>query len=229
MTFWSISQAIARATGYWTFARRPAPVQVTYLLGQCDCQHRHVGYGRIHFADTHLAFPLARDCFVQRERLIRLSRIPLAYAPPDGMPPVTALPALSNGHVTFGHFGRTERLNDMVIATWAHILHAVPSSRLVLDNKPFQEAAFREMFLARFAREGIEPARLDLVYSAPQPKQMGPPMAASTSPWIRFPTMRAQRPSRRCGRVSQSYHLQGGRQSVGSVQASCTRLGWKIG
>ena len=148
-----------------TFARRPAPVQVTYLLGH--------GYSTgmsamdAFLADTHLA-PAGADALFS-ERLIRLSRIPLAYAPPDGMPPVTALPALSNGHVTFGHFGRTERLNDMVIATWAHILHAVPSSRLVLDNKPYQEAAFREMFLARFAREGIEPARLDLVYSAPQP------------------------------------------------------------
>ena len=58
----------------------------------------------------------------------------------------------------------------MVIATWAHILHAVPSSRLVLDNRPFQEPAFRERFLARFAPHGIEPARLDLVFSAPQPR-----------------------------------------------------------
>ena len=84
------------------------------------------------------------------------------------MPPVAPLPALANGFVTFGHFGRTERLNDTVIATWARILHAVPRSRLILDNRPFQEAAFRDLFLARFAAHGIDPARLDLVYSAPQ-------------------------------------------------------------
>ena len=82
--------------------------------------------------------------------------------------PVAPLPALSNGYVTFGHFGRTERLNDNVIATWARILHAVPRSRLILDNRPFQEAAFRDLFLARFASHGIDPARLDLVYSTPQ-------------------------------------------------------------
>jgi predicted O-linked N-acetylglucosamine transferase (SPINDLY family) len=149
-----------------TFARRPAPVQVAYLLGH--------GYSTgmsamdAFLADSHLA-PAGADALFS-ERLIRLPRIPLAYAPPDGMPLVTALPALSNGYVTFGHFGRTERLNDMVIATWSHILHAVPSSRLVLDNKPFQEPAFRERFLAHFARHGIEPARLDLVFSAPQPR-----------------------------------------------------------
>src|SRR5262249_42662276 len=70
--------------------------------------------------------------------------------------------------VTFGYFGRTERLNEDVIATWARILHAVPRSRLVLDNRPFQEAGFRDLFASRFAQHGINPARLDLIYSSPQ-------------------------------------------------------------
>ena len=34
----------------------------------------------------------------------------------------------ANGHVTFGYFGRTVRLNDAVIATWARILLALPGS-----------------------------------------------------------------------------------------------------
>jgi predicted O-linked N-acetylglucosamine transferase (SPINDLY family) len=148
-----------------TFARRPAPVQVAYLLGH--------GYSTglsamdAFLADAVLA-PDGADA-VFSERLIRLPRIPLAYAPPDEMPPVAPLRALAHGYVTFGHFGRTERLNDTVIATWARILHAVPQSRLTLNNRPFQEPGFRELFLARFARHGIEPARLDLVYTAPQP------------------------------------------------------------
>ncbi len=147
-----------------TFARRPAPVQVAYLLGH--------GYSTglsamdAFLADDALA-PEGADALFS-ERLIRLPRIPLAYARPDGMPPVVPLPALTNGFVTFGHFGRTERLNDTVIATWARILRTVPRSRLILDNRPFQESAFRDLFVARFAAHGIDPARLDLVYSAPQ-------------------------------------------------------------
>ncbi len=146
------------------FARRPAPVQVAYLLGH--------GYSTglsamdAFLADAALA-PSGADALFS-ERLIRLPRIPLAYAQPSDMPPVTKLPALTNGYVTFGHFGRTERLNETVIDVWAHILHAVPRSRLILNNRPFQEAAFRDLFLARFASHGIEAARLDLIFSTPQ-------------------------------------------------------------
>ncbi len=146
------------------FARRPAPVQVAYLLGH--------GYSTglsamdAFLADTALA-PSGTDALFS-ERVIRLPRIPLAYAPPGDMPLVSPLPALTNGYVTFGHFGRTERLNETVLAAWARILRAVPRSWLILDNRPFQEPAFCALFLARFARHGIEAARLDLVFTTPQ-------------------------------------------------------------
>jgi hypothetical protein len=117
-------------------------------------------------ADAVLA-PQSADALFS-ERLIRLPRIPLVYAPPDGMPPVAPLPAQTNGFITFGHFGRVERLNATVIAAWARILHAVPRSRLVLNNRPFQASAFRDLYLAHFASQGIDSSRLDLVYSTPQ-------------------------------------------------------------
>ena len=147
------------------FARRPAPVQVAYLLGH--------GYSTgmcamdAFLADDILAPPGADALF--SERVIRLPRIPLAYQPPARMPPVAPLPAAGNGYVTFGYFGRCERLSDLVISAWARILHAIPRSRLILDNSPFQEQAFRNLFLRRFAEHDIEQARLDLRYTAPQP------------------------------------------------------------
>jgi hypothetical protein len=84
------------------------------------------------------------------------------------MPPVGPLPALTRDHVTFGYFGRTERLNEHVIIAWARILNALPQARLVLNNLPFHEPAFRALFLARFAKHGIATDRLDLVYTEPQ-------------------------------------------------------------
>ena len=75
-------------------------------------------------ADEALAPVGAEALFA--ERVVRLDRIPIAYQPPEGLPEVAPLPALAKGYVTFGHFGRTVRLNDEVVTAWARILIAVP-------------------------------------------------------------------------------------------------------
>ena len=148
------------------FARRPAPVQIAYLLGH--------GYTSglsamdAFLADDALAPPGAEALF--SEQVIRLPRLPFAYRPPDDMPPVAPLPAAANGYLTFGYFGRPERLNAGVIATWSRILHAVPGARLVLNNRSFQERAFRRLFLDRFTAHDVGRDRVDLTYTAPQPR-----------------------------------------------------------
>jgi predicted O-linked N-acetylglucosamine transferase (SPINDLY family) len=147
------------------FARKPAPVQVEYLLGH--------GYTSglsamdAFLADAVLAPPGADSLF--SERIVRLSRIPLAYAAPDTMPPVAPLPALTNGCVTFGYFGRPDRLNDSVIATWARILDGSAGARLMLNSLACREPAFRDLIAARFAAQGIGRDRLKLVATTPQP------------------------------------------------------------
>ena len=149
-----------------TFARKPAPVQVEYMLGH--------GYSSgmsamdAFLADERLAPPGAETLF--SEHLIRLPRIPLVYRPPENMPPVAPLPAAHNGWATFGYFGRTVRLNEAVIATWARILLAVPGARLVLNSGPFAEPAARADFAARFAAQGVDRDRLDLICTTPQPR-----------------------------------------------------------
>ena len=148
------------------FARKPAPVQIEYILGH--------GYTSglsamdAFLADRVLAPPGADALF--SERLVRLPRIPLAYRPPDGMPPVAPSPAATNRRVTFGYFGRPERLNECVIAAWSRILKALPAARLVLNSRNFAEAAFRELFAGRFAAHGVTHQRLQLIATAPQPR-----------------------------------------------------------
>ena len=147
------------------FARRPAPVQIAYLLGH--------GYSSgmsamdAFLADDFLAPPGTDPLF--SEHVVRLPRLPFVYQPPPEMPPVAPLPAIANGIVTLGYFGRPERLNPGVITTWSRILHAIPNARLVLNNRSFQERAFRDLFLQRFAAHAIAAERLDLIYTAPQP------------------------------------------------------------
>jgi predicted O-linked N-acetylglucosamine transferase (SPINDLY family) len=119
-------------------------------------------------ADEALVPPGAERFF--SERVLRLPRIPLVYAPPEAMPDVAPLPALKNGYITFGCFSRTARINDAVIGAWSGILNAVPRSRLVLNSKPFREAEGHEAWRARFAAHGIAADRISLVYTTPQPK-----------------------------------------------------------
>ncbi|HET9018512.1 MAG TPA: tetratricopeptide repeat protein, partial [Acetobacteraceae bacterium] len=148
------------------FARKPAPVQIEYILGH--------GYTSglsamdAFLADEHLAPPGAEALF--SEPLIRLPRIPLAYRPPDAMPSVAPLPAMRSGAVTFGYFGRTVRLNEAVIAAWSRILLALPDARLVLNSAPFAEPAARADFAARFAAQGVAASRLTLICTTPQPR-----------------------------------------------------------
>jgi predicted O-linked N-acetylglucosamine transferase (SPINDLY family) len=85
------------------------------------------------------------------------------------MPDVAPPPVLAAGHVTFGYFGRPERLNDRVVAVWSRILAETPGSRLMLNSHPFIESAFRALWAERFAAHGIAPERIAMVFTRPQP------------------------------------------------------------
>jgi predicted O-linked N-acetylglucosamine transferase (SPINDLY family) len=148
------------------FARRPAPVQITHTVG-----HGYTtGLSAINAVLGDAAMMPGGSDHLFSERVLRLDRIPLVYAPPPGLPAVTPLPALTNKHITFGCFSRIARINDGVIAAWAQILARAPNARLVLNSKPFREEGTRASFAARFAAHGISADRLDLIYTSPQPK-----------------------------------------------------------
>jgi|TARA_B100000315_G_scaffold258240_1_gene309651 predicted O-linked N-acetylglucosamine transferase (SPINDLY family) len=145
------------------FARRPAPVQITWL-----------GYGYTTGMDA-MDYFLADAHFVPHgfdhlfsETVHRIPRLPFAYQPPDDMPATGALPAQQRDHVTFGCFSRLLRINDKVMASWSRILAEVKGSRLMLDSKPFVNAERRQQFMHRLSVHGIAPDRADLIYSTPQ-------------------------------------------------------------
>ncbi|MEL3889762.1 tetratricopeptide repeat protein [Ferrovibrio sp. MS7] len=148
------------------FTRKPAPVQFSYLIGQGYTTGLSAVDG--FFSDDYMVPQGFEHLF--SERIVRLGRSPLVYRPPEAMPEVGPLPALRNGHVTFGSFSRTVRLNEKVIALWSRLLKRVPDSRLVLNSKPFAEAATRDLFQQRFDAHGITPERLELIYTFPQTK-----------------------------------------------------------
>jgi len=139
------------------FARRPAPVQVTWLgypgtTGLDSMDYR--------FTDAIADPPGAADR-EHTERLVRLPRGFLCFARPAEAPDVGPPPSLGAGRVTFGSFNHLAKLTDEVVATWARILVAVPGSRLVLKSLFLGDEGVRERTLARFAAHGIAAERLD--------------------------------------------------------------------
>ena len=144
-------------------ARRPAPVQVSWL-GYCAS----TGLAEVDAAivDPWIAPPGAEAAFV--EPLLRLPETFLCFTPPDLALPVGPLPALTGGGVRFGCFNHLAKLNDAVLALWSRILLALPASTLVLQSAGLQDPALRQQLLGRFAGLGIAAARLQLQAAMPR-------------------------------------------------------------
>lgn len=137
------------------FARKPAPVQVTYL-GYATT----TGLGAIDYRLTHeLADPTGTDRHYS-ETLYRLPSALWCYRPQAGMPEVTSAPVLKNGFVTFGSMNSLTKVSPGTVAAWAEILRALPDARLIMVTVP--DGSGREIIKSRFADEGIGPERLVL-------------------------------------------------------------------
>ncbi|PPQ26197.1 tetratricopeptide repeat protein [Rhodopila globiformis] len=96
------------------------------------------------------------------ERLLRLADGYVCYSPPPHAPDVVPLPALANGHVTFGCFNNLAKITPRVIDTWAAILRRIPDARLVLKTQQLSETTTADRLRAAFADHGIAAHRLDL-------------------------------------------------------------------
>jgi predicted O-linked N-acetylglucosamine transferase (SPINDLY family) len=146
------------------FARKPAPVQITYL-GYCATSGlRTMDYC---ITDPQLDPPAQADSPPQHtERLLHLPGCYWTYRPQQAFPPVAQPPpAERNGYVTFGSFNNFAKVNAAVIALWCRILAAVPNARLLIvikggePNNPHVRASF--------ASAGIGAERLRIVPFAP--------------------------------------------------------------
>ena len=140
-------------------ARKPAPVQVTYL-GYPDT----TGLDTIDYRFTDsFADPPGKTEQFHSEQLIRLPHGFLCYQPPADTPEVNSLPVLEKGYLTFGSFNNLAKISDRTISCWAKILHAVPHSRLILKTKPLQDEDICDRIYRSFEQEGIDRDRLTLL------------------------------------------------------------------
>jgi len=147
------------------FARKPAPVQATYIGYPNTTGLTRMDY---RLTDASADPAGAADASLYTEELYRLPRCFLVYRPPPEAPPVAARPGAAAGHVTFGSFNALTKVNGRTVATWATILHAVSNARLVLKNSSLIDAGTQARYRDLFASHGIAAGRLDLVGYMPE-------------------------------------------------------------
>ncbi len=141
------------------FAHRPAPVQVKWV----GCQNNTTGMDAIdYFISDSVETPAHHEPWYTEE-IVRLPDSYVCYEPPHYAPAVAPLPAISNGHITFGCFNNLTKVNRQAVALWSRLLKGAPASRLILKAKQLNDAAVRARYQAMFAAHGIAPERLDLL------------------------------------------------------------------
>ncbi|HEY5291760.1 MAG TPA: tetratricopeptide repeat protein [Burkholderiales bacterium] len=139
-----------------TFARKPAPVQVSYLGYLNTSGMKSIDY---RITDSHADPPGVAERY-HSERLIRLPHSLWCYRPPAAMPAPGPLPALTRGHVTFGSFNHFSKVNGQVRQLWAQLLQAMPNSRLLALGVPAGEN--RETMREAFVAQGVAADRIEI-------------------------------------------------------------------
>lgn len=142
------------------FARKPAPVQLTYLAYCATTGLSTIDY---RLTDPYLDPPGQDDRFYTEES-IRLPRTYWCYQPPPGTPPVPGLPALEAGHVTFGCLNNFCKVTPPTLETWSRLLLEMPRSHLLLHVPP---GSHRDRVRDILAHRGVSADRLTFVARLP--------------------------------------------------------------
>ncbi len=147
------------------FARKPAPVQVTWLAYQGTTGMAAIDY---RITDPNIDPPGLDDGHYSEES-IRLPDAFWCYDPCTSEATVNPLPALKHGYITFGSFNNFCKINPPVLKLWADVLRTTANSRLVMlaaAGSPQRQT------LSVLEREGIAANRVEFVPRCPRPRYL---------------------------------------------------------
>lgn len=142
------------------FARRPAPVQLSWL-GYASS----TGLSRIDYiiSDPYYT-PDASDTPFCSEQPLLLQTY-RAFTPSAALQlPVTPLPAEKNGYLTFGSFNSFVKISGDVLQLWAELLLRLPDAKLILIVQGHESIDYVKEF---FSARGVDSSRLQLFTKLP--------------------------------------------------------------
>ncbi len=138
------------------FARRAAPIQVTYL-GYPDTTGLPTMDYRLSDA---VADPPGEADRRTAETLVRLPRTFLCYRPAPDPPDPGPPPSAEGKPVTFGSFNNIAKISDPVLTAWARVLSAAPDSRLMLKATVLGDEQTRRHLARRLEAANIPTDRV---------------------------------------------------------------------
>ncbi|MEZ6121816.1 MAG: tetratricopeptide repeat protein [Planctomycetaceae bacterium] len=143
------------------FARRPAPVQVSFL-GYPET----TGLTRIDYflSDVIRTPDGAPGCF--SERIVHLPHGACCVRPEQPVdigPP----PCLTSGKVTLGSTHRPEKISPQTLIQWGRILDAVPNSELFLFRDTYRSVSLRTQLTQLLEHSGIRRSQLRFGWEMP--------------------------------------------------------------
>jgi protein O-GlcNAc transferase len=147
------------------FARKPAPVQVTFAGYPGTTGLRAMDY---RLTDPYLDPPGLRDASYA-ETSFRLPNSFWCFDPQTEEPRVGPLPALARGFVSFGCINNFCKVNDAALELWSRVLSSLKGSRLLLLAKP---GSHRRRTLDFLARQGIPGERVEFFSLLPRDKYL---------------------------------------------------------
>lgn len=138
------------------FARKPAPVQMTFLGYPNTTGMRAMDY---RLTDVYADPPGVSESRY-REKLLRMPHSVWCFRPHvEGVPEVGTLPAIRNGYVSFASMNGVSKLNVELVGLWADLLRRVADARLILAT--IAPGSARERILRTFTGKGVDAQRIE--------------------------------------------------------------------
>ena len=149
------------------FARKPAPVQVTYMGYPSTTGIKTIDY---RITDYYLD---PEGTIYGPEKPLHMPADLICYMPPDNTPSVNELPAKQKGYITFGCFNHYYKLNQPLLEVWAKILQRVPNAKLLLKSKVLANDSETQHYLeTQLLLLGIATERLIIEDADPVPQHL---------------------------------------------------------
>lgn len=138
------------------FARRPAPVQVTWIGYPNTTGLKCMDYR----LTCEIQDPPDEPSY-HTEELVRFPSLSFRFTTPKDAPEIGSLPAASNGVVTFGSLHRPFKISEVAVNYWAGVLQRCANSKLILFNTHYTEESSSKV-ISRLSCLGIEPSRIEI-------------------------------------------------------------------